>query len=182
MKICPNCRNQIQDEAIYCPVCGTVIDAAPQFVVQHSPDPTSDYDANYTQTPVYTAPVPYVDPYDHTAEFEAADIAEHKIFAMAMYLLGPLGIIIALMAAKESRYVAFHVRLSLKLTVAEILGILALAVLAFLMWNLRMRGFMFFVIVVTLIGLVAIHLLSVFYVAKNKCKETCIVRGLRFLK
>ena len=80
MKMCPNCRNQIPDEAVYCPICGTGVGTGPQFTPQQSFVP----DTGYTEPPVYAAVVPYVDPYDHTSEFDAADIAENKLFAMAM--------------------------------------------------------------------------------------------------
>ena len=144
MKMCPNCRNQIPDEAVYCPICGTGVGTGPQFAPQQSSVP----DTGYTKPPVYAAVVPYVDPYDHTAEFDAA----------------------------------FHVRQALKLTVAEILGILVLVVAAFLMWSLRMRVFMVFIIAVAIIGLVAIHLLCVLQVIRSKAKEVYLVRNLRFLK
>ena len=178
MKMCPNCRNQIPDEAVYCPICGTGVGTGPQFTPQQSSVPGT----GYTEPPVYAAVVPYVDPYDHTAEFDAADIAENKLFAMAMYLLGPLGMIIAMLAVQDSRYTAFHVRQALKLTIAEILGILVLVVAAFLIWSLRMRVFMVFVIAVAIIGLVAIHLLCVLQVIRSKAKEVYLVRNLRFLK
>lgn len=181
MKMCPNCRNQINDEAVYCPICGSAVGAAPQYQ-QRAPQFEPPYNTTYTQPPVPTAPVPYVDPYDHTAAFDAADISENKVLAMIVYLLGPVGVMIALLAANGSEYVAFHVRQALKLTVAEILGVLALAVIAFLMWNLRMRALMSFVVAVGLIGLVALHLISFFQVCKGKSKEVYIVRNLRFLK
>ena len=182
MKSCPNCRNQVDDGAVYCPVCGTAIDAIPHIAPQQSSAPTTDYNPNYTQPPVCAPSVPYVDPYDHTADFDAADISETKIFALAMYLLGPLGIIIALLGAKESRYTTFHVRQSLKLTVAEILGLIFLTIAAFLMWNLRMRTLMLFVVTAALIGLVVLRLLCVLQIVKNKAKEVYIVRNLQFLK
>ena len=53
---------------------------------------------------------PYVDPKDHSAEFDGKDIADHKLFAMLPYLLGILGTIVALLVAKDSPYVGFHVR------------------------------------------------------------------------
>lgn len=182
MKTCPNCRNQINDDSVYCPVCGTGVGTVPQFTQPQTSAPVTDYSTNYGQPPIYTAPAAYVDPYDHTAEFDAADIADTKVFAMAMYLLGPLGIIITLLSVKESRYAAFHVRQAMKLTVAEVLGVLALAVIAFLMWNLRMRGLMFLLVAVALIGLVLIHLLCVLSICKGMAKEVYLVRSLRFLK
>ena len=181
MKTCPNCRNPVEDEAVYCPVCGTAIDVIPDFPPKQTSAPKPDYNPNYTQPPAAPS-APHVDPFDHTAEFDAADISEHKIFALVMYLLGPMGIIIALLAAKESHYVAFHVRQALKLTVTEVLGSIVLAFATFLMWNLRLRMLMVFVITAVMIGLVALHLLCVFQIINNKAKEVYIVRNLQFLK
>ncbi len=56
--------------------------------------------------------------YDHTAEFSAQDISDNKVIAMLVYLMGTVGIIIALLA-RDSRYAGFHVRQALKLTVLE---------------------------------------------------------------
>ena len=183
MKMCPNCRNQITDEAVYCPICGNGIGTAPQFTAQQTPPPPADYSAAYQpQPPVFTPPVPYVDPFDHTDKFDAADISENKVLAMFCYLLGPLGILMAQLAAGKSKYAAFHIKQAMLLTVAEILGLLALAAGAYLLWILRMRVFMVFVVVIALIGLVALHLICFFQVCKGKAKEVYIVRNLKFLK
>lgn len=181
MKTCPNCRNQVLDEAVFCPICGSAMDAAPQYQ-QPPTQPNPPYNSTYTQPPVPAAPIPYVNPFDHTKDFDAADISENKVFAMIMYLLGPLGVIIGLLGADDSKYVAFHVRQVLKLTVAEILGILALAAVSYVMWNIRLRSLMMFVIVVALIGLVVLHLICFLQVCKEKAKEVYIVRNLRFMK
>ncbi len=181
MKTCPNCRNQILDEAVYCPICGSAMDAVPQYQQPHT-QPNPPYNPTYTQPPVPAAPIPYVDPFDHTKDFDAADISENKVFAMIMYLLGPLGVIIGLLGAGDSKYVAFHVRQVLKLTVAEILGILALSIAACLMWMIYLRGFMIFLIAVGLIGIAAIHLMCFFQICHNKAKEAYIVRKLHFMK
>ena len=181
MKMCPNCRNHIADESMYCPICGTAIGAAPQFTTQQTPASPTDYSTAYAQPPVYTAPVPYVDPYDHTADFITADIAENKVLAMLCYLLGPLGILMAQLAARDSKYAAFHIRQAMKLTVAEILGLLAMVAAASILWSIRLRGLMVFGVAVGLIGLALLHLLCFIHVAKGKAKEVYIVRNLKFL-
>ena len=181
MKTCPNCRNQIADEAVYCPICGNGIGTAPNFTVQPTPPPPTDYSTAYQPQPV-PVPVPYVDPFDHTDKFDAADISENKVLAMLCYLLGPLGILMAQLAAGKSKYAAFHIRQAMLLTVTEILGLLALAVGAFLLWELRLRVFMLFVVAIALIGLAALHLICFFQVCKGKAKEVYIVRNLKFLK
>ena len=110
MKFCPNCRSQLSDETTFCPMCGVQLPVgAPQ------------------QPPVYQ---PQYAPYDHTAEFDPRDISDNKVYAMLLYLLGIPGIIIALLAANSSKYVAFHLRQALKFVVTETLLTLASLIMA----------------------------------------------------
>ena len=178
MKMCPNCRNQIADEAVYCPICGTAIGAAPQFDPQTVPQSAPQY----TQPPVYAPPVPYVDPYDHTEDFDPKDISENKVIAMLVYLLGPVGILIALLASNTSKYAAFHVRQALKLTVVEILATFALAVFILLTTLIRWPGFGVFVAVVVYIALLVIKIICFLQICNGKAKEAYFVRSLKFLK
>jgi len=69
----------------------------------------------------------------------------------------------------------------MKLTVAEILGALALVVAAYILWSIRLRVFMLFVVAIAVIGLIALHLLCFFLVSKGKAKEVYLVRSLKFL-
>lgn len=181
MKMCPNCRNQISDEAVFCPICGSTVDAVPQYQPQ-KPVPNLPYDPTFTQPPVSPTPVSYIDPFDHTTDFDAADISENKVVSMLVYLLGPVGIIIALLASNVSQYAAFHVRQALKLTVVDTLAVPVLFIAACLLDLIRLRGFMVFLVGLALIGLVAIHLISFLQVCKGKAKEPIFVRRLRFLK
>lgn len=183
MKMCPNCRSQVNDEAVYCPVCGTGIGVAPQYIHQSAPKTETQFQpVQSNQNPVYVPPVPYVDPYDHTADFDVKDISENKVLAMLCYLLGPLGILMAQLAAGKSQYAAFHINQAMKLTVAEVLGLLALTLGACLLWEIRLRVLMLFMVAVGLLGLIALHLICFFLVSKGKAKEVYIVRNLKFLK
>lgn len=183
MKMCPNCHSQVNDEAVYCPVCGTGIGVAPQYIQQSAPHTDAPFQPPQpNQPPIFVPPVPYADPYDHTADFDAADISENKILAMLCYLLGPLGILMAQHAAGTSKYTAFHIKQAMKLTVAEILGLLVLALGAFILWEIRLRVLVLFVVPASLLGLVALHLICFFLVSRGKAKEVYIVRNLKFLK
>ena len=113
MKVCPKCNAQLDDNAAFCGICGFNFTAPP---VQ-----------NY-QPPVYAQ----FDPFDHTAEFDAKDVSENKIYAMAAYLLSFIGIIIALLASGSSEYAKFHVRQALKFSILETLVSL---VMVFLVWT-----------------------------------------------
>ena len=78
MKNCPNCGNPCDDGAAFCNKCGAPFGAP-----------------NYQAQPMF-------DPADHTAEFDPADISENKVIAMAPYLMGWVGIIVALLAINNS--------------------------------------------------------------------------------
>lgn len=168
MKICPVCQAQLADEAAVCPRCGTACGTAPQ--VQQP----SGFQPPYQ--PVYSAPAaPYVDVYDHTAEFSEEDIRSNKVYAMLPYLMSLLGVLVALIGAKDSAYVQFHVKQALRI---HVLSILVAVIIALLFWT----------IIVAVAGAVCIIILEVlaiigfFQVCGNKAKELAIIRGMTFLK
>ena len=177
MKTCYNCRNQITDEAVYCPVCGSAVDAAPGYVQQDPP-----FNPVFSQNPSAVVPQPYMNPYDHTKDFDTADISENKVVSMLIYLLGPVGIIIALLSATDSAYTRFHVKEAMKLTVTEVLAVTVLAAMSFVLWSIRLRAFMFFVIALAALLLAMIHFVCFILVCMGKAKEVPFVRLLPFLK
>ncbi len=120
---------------------------------------------SYDQTP----------PWDHTAEFSAQDISDNKVTAMAAYLLGPLGIIIALLAAQHSPYAAFHVRQGLKYLILEALTAIVTVLLC---WTfiIPAAGGIFLII------LTILKVISFFSVCKGRAVEPPIIRSMGFLK
>lgn len=135
--------------------------------------------AGLPQQPVYQQPVypqqPAYDPADHTAEFDPEDVSQNKVIAMAAYILGTVGIIIALLAAPQSKYAAFHSRQALKLDIVSTLLLIVSAVLAF-------------TFIVPIAGAVCIAILFVvriicfFQVCSGKAKDAAIIGKLPFLK
>lgn len=167
MKNCPNCNTQCDDQVQFCPGCG--------FSFQQTPPP-----------PAYAAPAPVVDPFDHTAEFDAKDISDNKVISMLVYLMGAIGIIIALLASNNSAYAGFHVRQALKITVIEILAPIALAVCAVIN-IIPFLGWLVFVLVMIAYGVLSVALLVAKIIAflnicKGKAVEPIIVRNISFLK
>ncbi len=124
MKICPACRYAVSDDAEFCTQCGT------PFTTQ-TETPSASTDNAIPPAPPY-AYAPVCNPYDHTAEYDAQDIITNKLYASLPYLLSVFGVIIALLIAKESAFVMFHIRQALKLILAEVL-VLGAAVL--LVWT-----------------------------------------------
>ena len=164
MSVCPICHSQVPEGSNYCTMCGNRLPDEPQ----KTPPQSSVYQ-NYYQ------PAPTPDPWDHTDKFDANDISEHKLFAMLMYLTSILGIIMALLGAKESAYVQFHLKQNLKLFIVEILLSLIGSLLAFT-----------FIVPIAAVVCVVICLIlraiAFFQVCSNKAKEPAIIRSLKFLK
>lgn len=142
MAFCEKCGAQIPENGTFCAACGAPVAAQaqptrtpeqpaaqPQAPEQQPQPPV------YPQQPVYQQPVypqqPVYDPADHTAEFDPEDVSQNKVIAMAAYILGTVGIIIALLAAPQSKYAAFHSRQALKLDIVSTLLLIVSAVLAF---------------------------------------------------
>ena len=167
MKICPTCHNQLDDQAAFCPNCGTQFAAPQPNAYQQAP--------NYAGQPYGYAPVPAYDPFDHTAEFDAKDISDNKVISMLVYLLGPIGIVIALLASNTSAYAGFHVRQALKITVVEILTAIITAILCWTVIVPIAAG-------IFLTILTVIKFICFFQICSGKAKEPAIIKNLKFLK
>ena len=143
--------------------------------------------------------------WDHTSEFTAKDISENKVVAMLIYLLGWVGIIIALLAGNQSPYAAFHVRQGLKFVVLDcLIGIAAVAVLVVILpfglggalssgdslyameQAMAATGGLlaFAYIVLGLFSLVLgiVKIICFFSICKGNAKEPPIVRAFGFMK
>ena len=151
MKTCNNCGAQVEDVAKFCPECGFKFGAIaePRAAV--------------------------TDIYDHTSEFSPEDIANNKLYAILMYCVSLMGIIIGLLAAGDSPYVRFHIKQSLKLFICEVLlGLITAA--------------LFWTVIVGIAGSIAIVVLAVVDIiclvnaCKGLAKEPPIVCKIGFLK
>lgn len=186
MAFCEKCGAQIPENGTFCAACGAPVAAQAQppgsrSSRQHSRrHPSSSPSRRFTRSsPVYQQPVypqqPAYDPADHTAEFDPEDVSQNKVIAMAAYILGTVGIIIALLAAPQSKYAAFHSRQALKLDIVSTLLLIVSAVLAF-------------TFIVPIAGAVCIAILFVvriicfFQVCSGKAKDAAIIGKLPFLK
>lgn len=168
MKICPNCHNQLDDAAVFCSNCGA------QFTANPQPNPYQQAPNYGAQPPYGYAPAPAYDPYDHTSEYDAKDISENKVISMLVYLMGAVGIVIALLASNTSPYAGFHVRQALKFTVVEILVSLISVVLAFT-FIVPIAGVIFLAV------LNIVKFICFFQICGGKAKEPAIIRNLKFL-
>ena len=137
--ICPKCGSEMPDDSAFCTRCGASLHTGtqenqnsqggpqqgnPQGTPYGYGNPQGNNGAYYGNPQMNNGMPygqPYVDPKDHSAEFDGKDIADHKLFAMLPYLLGILGTIVALLVAKDSPYVGFHVREGIRILVSEVL-------------------------------------------------------------
>ena len=149
MAFCQKCGAQIDDNAPFCPSCGAPTNAA--------------------------APVAAVNPGDHTAEYDPADISANKVKAMLCYLMGTIGIIIALLASAESPYLKFHIRQAVKLSVTSMLTGIAAVVLC---WTIIVP----IAAIVLAAALFVIRIISFFQICSGRAVEPAIVRSLNFLR
>ena len=201
MKTCPTCGATLDDATMFCTQCGTNLQGAPDFANTQgsaSNQDTVNQDAapnqgmpnqgmpnqgmpNQGPMPGQGAPyqqyaqAPVFDPYDHTAEYSPKDISDNKVIAILVYLMGTIGIIIALLASKESPYVASHLRQGLKFLAVEVLVGIVSAVLFFTL-IVPIAGGIF------LIVLWVIKIICFFQICSGKAKEPAIIRSLGFLK
>ena len=111
---------------------------------------------------------------DFTSNFDEKDIAENKIFAMSVYALNVVGIVIALLAAGNSAFVRFHVKEALKISILEIVTSIVTLIL---FWT---------VIVPVLGGIIALlmiiaRVIGFVNVCKGKAIRAFVVRDIDFL-
>ena len=215
MKVCPNCKSNIDDNVVFCTACGANVASpqvepqpnvtyappvqpqsaqpsveyaqpvqpqAAQFVSPQNGQPYNGQPNNGQQVPpqgepYYTAPPvsqPAVDQYDHTSEFDAKDIADNKLYAMLVYLLSVVGIVIALLVKKDSPFLEFHIKQGLKLVIVETIVSLATALLC---WTciVPVAGS------VILIALTVVQIICILDVCNGKAKDAPIIRSIKFL-
>lgn len=185
MNTCPNCGQEINDGDAFCVNCGTKFESNENY--QNTTE--ADYyqnDNQYQQNNQYQQqqyggaynpnPMPVaVDIYDHTNEFDAKDISDNKVMAMALYLMGITGLFIALLAGLQSPYVTFHVKQIMKFYVVSILATIAAVILC---WTVIVP----FAYVILTIALFIIKIIGFFQVCNGKAKEPAIIRSIKFLK
>ena len=115
---------------------------------------------------------------DYSSSFSQKDISENKVAAMAAYLLGPIGIIIALLIARDSAYTAFHVHQALKLTVSSVALEIIAAILA-LFGMIPLVGIIFKLVLVIVgivwFGVLVLRLIAIAQVCDGEAREPAII-------
>jgi len=122
---------------------------------------------------------------NRSTTFSEKDLSENKVSAIAAYLLGPIGIIIALLIARDSAYTAFHVRQALKITICSILLEIFAAILA-LFGMIPLVGIIFRIMLIITcaawFGVLVIRLIAIVQVCSGEAKEPAIIGNFEFMK
>lgn len=175
MKNCPNCNAQLPDDAVFCTNCGNNLGAAPvQPPMPQQPQPQQP---PYQQPAPAPAPAPAPNPFDHTDEFSEEEVHDNKIFALSVYALSFIGIIIALLAksSDNSQYLRFHIKQQLMILIGQVMVAFITALLS---WTC--------VVTVAGLGLMAflwvVEIICFINVCRNKSIEPLLIRRLGFLK
>ncbi len=112
------------------------------------------------------------DPSDHTANFDAKDIADNKLFAVLPYIFSCLAGILAGIYVHDSEYIKFHTKVAAQYDI--ILTVLVL---------LSLIPFVGWVCGPICIGIVSIcRIISLIYALQGKAKDAPIIGSIGFLK
>lgn len=188
MKICPNCGNQVQDDATFCNNCGTTIvadnanNAAPaagETAGQPQGFAQQPYQNNYQQAPYGQPGYPqagypaYAQPdlHDHTGEMDPADITDNKLFAVIPYVSLLLGFV-ALMCVRDSKFVKFHLKNAIRIEICTLILCL-LFIIPVLGWFLGGIG-------IAVLGVFGI--IEIVWTFQGKAKDVPVIGGIKFLK
>ena len=143
MAFCSNCGKEVPDGATVCPACGAAIGSA----------------------------VATIESWDHTAEFDAKDISNNKVYALSAYLFSFVGVFLCHMLAKASPYAQFHAREALKIHVTAVVVYLLSLIFC---WTciVPVAG------VILIIILAVVNVIAFIQVCCGQAKEPWLIRSI----
>ena len=124
------------------------------------------------QQPQYQQPYVAFDPKDHTSEFDPKDIADNKLFAILPYLFSCIAGIIVGIYVKDSEFVKFHIKNSIRIDITAFL-LLLVCIIPFIGWIIAIVG---------AIVLFVIDIIAIVWAFQGKAKELPIIGSIGFLK
>ncbi len=176
MAICSKCGAQIDDNATFCPQCGTQVGAADNNTTRANNNSTGNA-SEKVNAAVDTVKDKLTNTKDHTAEFDQADIDANKGMAILAYLA--ILVLVPIFAAKESKYAKFHSNQGIILC---IIGIVFNVICKILCAIPLIRIIGYIVWAVGGIALFIVWLLAIINVVNGKAKELPFVGGIEILK
>ena len=164
MAFCSKCGKEIIDGQRFCPGCGAPVDSNSSKTTNSGTAPTidlSDRIANFTNTT------------DSTAEFDANDIQENKVFAILAYL-GIL-FIVPLLAAPNSKFARYHANQGLVLFITW----LVVLVVSFIFILIPVLGTI--IRVLLYLSILALLVIGIVNASQGKAKALPLIGGIKLL-
>ena len=112
-----------------------------------------------------------VSEFDHTAEFDAKDISDNKVYALCVYAFDLLGILLGAILAKDSEYLKFHLREAMKFEIVEFIMVLAASLLC---WTIIIPV----VAAVFCIIVFVLKIIAFVQVCKGEAKDPWMIRSI----
>lgn len=200
MKICNTCGFECEDNLEICPTCGRSCDGSdPKNNTVPQTDPFAEYRKQIDlqmkeqekrieaikkqmqeekekekSRKEEDAKKSEKSKWDKSALFSGTEVKEYRLTAVLIYLLGIVGIILALITDKNSPYLKFHINESLKITVitASLTAISALLSFTFIIPALAGAG---------IIACSVVRLISAYKTLNGKSENAVIIRNLTIL-
>lgn len=114
---------------------------------------------------------------DRTAEFDAKDAQENKVFGIFSYI-GIL-VLVSLFARKESKWTRFHVNQGLVIAICEIVAGTVLGILS----RIPYVGWVFNLVLAAVeVVAVIVSVLGIVQAAKGQAKELPVIGQIKLLK
>lgn len=180
MPFCSNCGAEIKEDANFCMSCGKAVEEKKDNGNTYSAPVGNDFSAKVND---------FTNTEDKTAEFDAADISDNKVFSILAYI-GIL-VLVPILAAPKSKFARFHANQGLVLFIIEAAyGIISTVIANVLKLAFRFVPAVFSVPYFILsaifgcIGLVFLVfvIIGVINAANGKAKELPIIGKITLLK
>ncbi len=165
MAFCSKCGKEIIEGQRFCPGCGAPADGGAANTTKSAATPTidlSDRIANFTNTA------------DTTAEFDATDIQENKVFAILAYIW--ILFLVPLLAAPNSKFSKYHANQGLILFITWF----AVLVLSFIFRLIPILGII--ISVILYLCFISLMVIGIVNASQGKAKALPLIGGIKLLK
>ncbi len=169
MPFCSKCGTQIDENSRFCPSCGAEVNN------------TTSSNANNASAKINSTLNQFTNTADRTGNYTAQEIQSGKGMGVLCYL-GFL-VLIPLFAAKDNRFVRFHVNQGLVLFIVEVLYGVAYSILSAILLAISWRLYLL-TSILSLVSLVffVFLIIGIVNVVNGKAKELPLIGGITLLK
>lgn len=178
MSFCTKCGTEIKEEASFCANCGAPVNGENSQTKAESFGTSADgFNAAVNQ---------FTETTDRTAEFEATDISNNKVYAVLSYI-GFL-VLVPLIAAPNSKFARFHANQGLVLLIGEVAYNIVRNVLLFVLSAVLFGpARILYTVVKAVTGILSLafavlSILGIINAAQGRAKDLPVVGKIHLLK